>query len=180
MALSNCKECKKEVSTKAERCPHCGIKNPTTKSSDVLIGVAVLVVIVFIATKCSSSEPKAGAQVSAPQSAAEDKAAAAKQTAQCKSDLQCWGDRATIGAGVYCREHIERLAKYSSRWTDGTFEQKFSRFRWLNKDKGTLTMIGDKIQFQNGFGAYQNSVYECDFDPEANVVLDVRAQPGRL
>ena len=28
MALTKCKECKKEVSDKAEYCPHCGIKKP--------------------------------------------------------------------------------------------------------------------------------------------------------
>ena len=180
MALSNCKECKKEVSTKADRCPHCGVKNPTTKSSDVVIGVLALVVIVFFLSKCSSTEPKTEDKAKAVQKADEDKALAAQKDAQCKGDLQCWGDHATVGAGVYCRDAIERLAKYSSKWTDGTFEPKFSHFRWLNKEKGTLTMIGDKIQFQNGFGAYQNHVYYCDYDPASNKILNVRAEPGRL
>jgi len=95
-------------------------------------------------------------------------------------DLQCWGDKNSVGASVYCATPVEKLAKYSAKWTDGTFELKFSRFRWLDKDKGTLTFIGDKIQFQNGFGAYQNHIAECDFDPNGNKVLDVRARPGRL
>ncbi len=28
MALTKCKECKKEVSTSAKTCPHCGVKDP--------------------------------------------------------------------------------------------------------------------------------------------------------
>lgn len=85
-----------------------------------------------------------------------------------------------MAASVYCKASVERLAKYTSRWTDGTFETKFSRFRWLNKEQGTLTYIGDKIEFQNGFGAFQKHIYECDFNPANNQILDVRARPGQL
>ncbi|WP_409450394.1 zinc ribbon domain-containing protein, partial [Cedecea neteri] len=28
IALTKCKECKKEVSSSAKTCPHCGVKNP--------------------------------------------------------------------------------------------------------------------------------------------------------
>lgn len=180
MALSNCKECKKEVSTKADRCPHCGIKNPTTKASEVFVGALFLVAIVFGVSKCTGSDPKPEDKARAAETQATDKAAAEQKEAECKSNLQCWGDRATVGAGVYCRDAVERLAKYSSKWTDGTFDSKFTHFRWLNKEKGTLTMIGDKIQFQNGFGAYQNHIYYCDYDPSSNKVQGARAEPGRL
>ncbi|MEI7065353.1 hypothetical protein [Dickeya chrysanthemi] len=36
MALTKCKECKKEVSTSAKVCPHCGVKNPSTTAGQVL------------------------------------------------------------------------------------------------------------------------------------------------
>lgn len=85
-----------------------------------------------------------------------------------------------MAAGVYCKDSVEKLAQYSSRWTDGTFETKFSHFRWLNEEQATITFIGDKIEFQNGFGAYQTHTYECEFDPESKTILDVRASPGRL
>lgn len=100
--------------------------------------------------------------------------------ATCMKDLQCWGDRHSIGGGVRCKAPVEKLAKYSSRWTDGTFETKFSHFRWLDQTKGTLTLIGDKIEFQNGFGAFQKHIYECDYDPASESVLAVRARPGQL
>ncbi len=97
----------------------------------------------------------------------------------CRQDLNCWGNR-HISTGVYCEDHIERLAQYSHQWTDGFLESKFSRFRWKDQSAGTLTLIGDKIQFQNGLGAWQNHTYQCDIDPETNTVLGVRASPGRL
>ena len=98
----------------------------------------------------------------------------------CQEDLQCWGDRHNIAAAFECDDYVEELAKYSHRWTDGFLETKFPRFRWKNRSTGELTYIGDSIQFQNGFGAFEHYRYECDFDPWSETVLAVRARPGRL
>lgn len=110
-------------------------------------------------------------------------AAEAKQLAEaeaCRNDLQCWADKHFIPATTRCSRQIERLAQYQHRWTDGFLEMKLSRFRWLDQEKGTLTYFGDKIQFQNGFGAWQNYIYQCDYEPESRSVLAVDAAPGRF
>ncbi|CAI1018028.1 DUF2511 domain-containing protein [Serratia quinivorans] len=40
MSLKNCKECKKEVSTTAKTCPHCGAKNPGQgKVAETILGL---------------------------------------------------------------------------------------------------------------------------------------------
>nr|VFK35242.1 MAG: protein of unknown function (DUF4875) [Candidatus Kentron sp. MB]VFK77195.1 MAG: protein of unknown function (DUF4875) [Candidatus Kentron sp. MB] len=75
---------------------------------------------------------------------------------KCQMDLRCWGDKHNITASVYCDDYVEKLAKYSHEWTDGMLEPKFSHFRWKDKSKDYITYIGDKIKFQNGFGAWQN------------------------
>lgn len=50
MALKPCKECKREISTEAKTCPHCGKKSPTSRAGSLgLILVAVLVLSVFAA-----------------------------------------------------------------------------------------------------------------------------------
>ena len=102
----------------------------------------------------------------------------------CRNDLQCWGDRTTIDAAIFCQDHIERMAQYAHEWTDGWLEPKFSRFKWKDRKAGTITYMGDKMRFQNGFGAWQNIVYECDFRKDARFesghVLAARARPGRL
>lgn len=65
-------------------------------------------------------------------------------------DLQCWGDKFGVSVSSVCQRQVEKLAKYSFEWTDKTLETKFSHFRWMDKSKGYLTYIGDKIKFQNG------------------------------
>ncbi len=100
---------------------------------------------------------------------------------QCKKDLKCLAEKNFGGATVYCSSYIEKLAKYDFKWTDsGWLEQKFSHFRWKDKEKGVITYIGDKAMFQNGFGAWQNHIYECDFSTNDEKVLDIRVRPGRI
>lgn len=173
MALKPCKECKKEVAANAPTCPHCGVKNPGVTTKDMFIGLAGLCVIVGIAVvACSDSD--------------EEKSAAAAKRAEadaaCMKDLQCLGDKGMVAAGIKCPQHIEKLAKGAVKWTDGTLEPKFSRFRWKDEKNGIVTQIGDKVQFQNGFGAYVNVVYTCDLDMKngQTEVLSVTANEGRL
>ena len=70
MALTNCKECGKEVSTKAETCPHCGTplrKQPTQYGCGtlILVGIVALILIgVFSSNDTSKpSAPKTPEQV---------------------------------------------------------------------------------------------------------------------
>jgi hypothetical protein len=140
------------------------VKKKTRRMETILTAVFAVFGIISIA-KCTGGGP--------------DKTVA--EDANCRRDIQCWGNKNDAAASVYCKDEVEKLAQYSARWTkEGMFSVRFSHFRWLNRDIGTLTYIGDMIQFQNGFGAYQNYIYECDFDAATNRVLDVRARPGRL
>lgn len=43
-----------------------------------------------------------------------------------------------------------------------------------------MTVIGDRVKFQNGFGAWAPMIYECDIDPASERILDVRVSQGRL
>lgn len=180
MAMTKCRECGKDVSTEANVCPHCGVENPSftfaipapEKKKDQGLGIVgglfVLLgtfFIVFSLLKCTSSD---------------ETESRVKIAAECRQSLQCWGDKNSLAASMKCDQEIERLAKNSFKWTDKTLESKFSHHRWLDKDAGTLTYIGDKIQYQNGFGAWVNHIYECDFDPATKTVLGVRAEQGRL
>jgi tetratricopeptide (TPR) repeat protein len=61
MALTNCKECKKEISTEAKACPYCGINNPgggVIDNSNRSVGVVVLVMIIFLFTYLLTSHEK--------------------------------------------------------------------------------------------------------------------------
>jgi len=116
---------------------------------------------------------------------AETKALAEKEAKEkaekgCRQDLKCWAEKHFATASAYCQSPVERMAKYDFKWNDGMLEPKFSRYKWKNKDKGVVTYIGDKVQFQNGFGAFQNHVYLCDYNTITEQVVSVNAQPGRL
>ncbi|MBB3963472.1 hypothetical protein [Rhizobium metallidurans] len=132
-----------------------------------------------------TAEDKASAKEAARVAAAEkesaaraeaEKAVAEKAEAEkCRQDLQCWGEKAWIGASVRCPEFIEKLAKWDFQWTDGTFEPKFAKYRWKDQKRGVVTLIGDKAKMQNGFGAWKRVTYTCDYDPIAEAVVTVDA-----
>ena len=105
--------------------------------------------------------------------------AKAKEVA-CRKDIKCWGEKANLVATYLCPNLVERFAKYDFEWTDGWTEPKFSHYRWHDIGAGTVTVIGDKIKMQNGFGAWTHMIYECDIDPLKEKVLDLRVVRGRI
>lgn len=128
------------------------------------------------AAEAEADKRAAEAQAEAKSKAREE---AAKE-AVCRDDLQCWGDKFSLRATSACRPYVERLAKNNFEWIDGFLEPKFSHFRWKDKKKGVVTYVGDRIKYQNGFGAWIIHIYECDYDPSSATAIDVRARPGRL
>lgn len=165
MATFDCKECSGQVSDQAAACPHCGApieacvtqELPPIKSSAFKTIVITAVVLVVLSSLFAPAAPPCAA-----------------------NDLQCAWDKATVDAWVYCKAPVERLAKHTMRWADGDSKSRFSHARWLDAEKGSLTMVGDKAEFQNGFGAFTPVIYECDLDADRKTVLDVRVQEGRL
>ena len=168
--MVKCRVCKKSVSAKAITCPHCGIVNPcdttnTQKSMSfsLTIGIAGVLVFAFWLTTQNSSTNSSS-----------------EKDEKCKLDLQCWSDKYRVAAEANCKDKIMELSTSSAHWTNAVSESKFSHFRWLDKKLATLTFMGDKIELKNTSGAYENNVYECDFDPSSYKVLDVRLKPGLL
>lgn len=52
MALKKCKECGKEVSTSAKKCPNCGVKDPT--SNPLIIAFVTIGMLLFFGYMCSN------------------------------------------------------------------------------------------------------------------------------
>ncbi|MBX8575642.1 hypothetical protein [Pseudomonas cichorii] len=109
-----------------------------------------------------------------------EKQAKDKVDEKCRLDINCWGEKHFVAASVFCKTPIEKMAQYDFKWTDGMLEPKFTRQKWADKDRGVITYFGDKIQFQNGFGAFQNHMYSCDYNTLTEQVVKVNAHPGRL
>ncbi|WP_259215720.1 zinc ribbon domain-containing protein [Shewanella baltica] len=210
MAIVKCKECGKDVSNSADTCPNCGIKSPGENQQSVIdiserkvtpaFGLAILFIpfifawftlrkgystqakvlafswMIFIAYQMFiNDKPQPTTNSSSTVSTKSD-----NTDAECLKTLQCWGEKHAISAGAYCQRPIEKLAKYSFEWLDGAFTPRFSYYRWKDQSQGLVTYIGDKIKLQNGFGAWSNYTYECDFNPATNTVIDVRIGQGTL
>ena len=80
MAMKECRECKKEVSTEAKVCPSCGVKNPTKKKSrtlGILLGLGIFIaVIAMLGEKGKSTTAQETTQsAAATQSSSQPKAA---------------------------------------------------------------------------------------------------------
>ena len=141
-------------------------------------------------TSGKTAEERAAAKAESDRKDAEEKVRKAAELANCRQDKSCWANKHTFTGTYECQHKIERMAKYEAQWTDGWLEVKFPRYRWRDWDKKILTHIGDKIKFQNGFGAWSPMIYECDvnlagIEPgeisgKSVPVLDVRMREGRL
>ena len=176
MALVKCKECGTEISDKAPACVKCGapVAKKPADAKAMLRGFGAFVIGCLVIWICVEVIGGSGSNVKNPN------ASAAHEQTCAKYDLQCLGDKGTIAAGIYCKDPVERMATHVVKWTDGTFEMKFSRFRWADQTAGTITYVGDKAEFQNGFGVYTPVIYECDLANDGKTVLDVRVREGRL
>lgn len=98
----------------------------------------------------------------------------------CIKDAVCTGQKLLISSGHDCQNRIEHLSRYSFKWTDGWFGQKFNLFAWKDSSKSSIIAFGDKIELQNGFGAWQNHIYTCEVRVSDGAVIDAGARPGRL
>lgn len=99
---------------------------------------------------------------------------------RCGNDLNCIYEGVHIDAQVYCGKQIERLAKFQARWSTGWTAPMFKRVKWKSEKEGVVTFIGDAIELQNGFGAWQPHIYFCSYNVRSKQVISVDAEPGRL
>lgn len=187
MALIKCSECEAQISDKATSCPSCGApvaKKKKSKAGKIVLWTIVLIVAIgWLGPKSETDTPTSTADSKTAKASAEPAPKPEKIEAKAgceKGDLQCWGEKNVVAAGVRCKRPIERFAKYDFKWTDGFLEPKMSHYRWSDIDANIVTYIGDKVQFQNGFGAFITMIYECDMSPDGETVLDVRIREGRL
>jgi hypothetical protein len=104
----------------------------------------------------------------------------AEEEAKCAADVRCVGEKKMIEASFRCAPLMERLAQNSFEWTDRWYEPKLSHYRWADQNHQVVTYSRDKIKYQNGFGAWVLSKYECDYNVALGAAIDVRASPGRL
>lgn len=82
MAMTTCKECGNELSTKAEACPKCGAKRPRTSGCLQIILVLIgLIILLPILSECGGNSPSSSSSPSVPARESSQPAAQATTTA---------------------------------------------------------------------------------------------------
>lgn len=94
---------------------------------------------------------------------------------ECLKDLDCTADRTLwrLHAEDACQPLIEGYALYSARWTDEFGESPFDRVAIKPPNYRTVEYSGSAVEFQNGFGAWRQQRYSCEWDPVNEEVLSV-------
>jgi len=107
-------------------------------------------------------------------------APAAAEAAACWWNLNCWAEQ-NIGVALNrCKKPIQKAALYDFEWIDGFGESKFDQVLRVDKNKGVIKYLGDKLKMQNAFGAWSNMRYACDLDVTNKVVLGIELKRGYL
>ena len=167
MALTTCAACHGHVSSDAKTCPHCGKPLDTAdRVARAIPGVLTSLAILYFVSLCSGP------------SRTPPSAPSRQEVAACRADIKCTGERNSIFASVACRRELEAHAKYAARWPDDRPTWTYSE--WLDAENSAVVYLGDHLQLQNGFGAWENHIYSCTYDPDSDRVLGVYLAPGRI
>jgi hypothetical protein len=168
MALIKCKECGNQISSDATACPSCG--KPVKKTSATASGclaVIIVVVILSVMGKCSSSD-----KTPAPAPAASAAPKAAPNLNDAKALDEAFGTEAFIRCGSEADDYLRQASRFAFKWDEmGFLDQKFDKYRSHVSSPGVLTMISEKALLQNGFGAYHRIELICEYDTQAKKVL---------
>lgn len=168
-------------------------RSPVRTAASVVAGLVLFLVLLVVLKVSENKTATPNAVISENQKAAaeqaqviellkkqEEEAKKQAEEARCKTEIKCLAEKKSIEASIRCAPYVEKIAKNNFEWIDKWYEPKFSHFRWKDQKNLVVTYIGDKIKYQNGFGAWVLSRYECDYSTVSGSVLDVRASAGRL
>jgi hypothetical protein len=155
----------------------------------VLIGFGVLVVIGAL-TGNKNTADQAASTTSSTEGSAQDSTAPTNTTPaapSCSDDWSACKDNADIvnnstmamiKAKTACKDAVAQRAKYGDpKWCSGWLCEDFDKFRngVDAPTSGLITIVDDKVQLQNGFGAWPHVSVYCTYDLKTNEVenLDV-------
>lgn len=156
MGLKACRECGAQVSTEANVCPHCGVRDPTSaatlQAQKGCLGVFAVAVLLAVAGAVfgSSDGPKNSA---------------------CTSDWTKCADNAELvnhyskwsSVQVDCQQAANEQARYGTPdWPWLSFGRFYKGDNYIKS--GIAVAIEQDAKFQNGFGAMVHVTVYCTYD----------------
>lgn len=159
--MKYCLNCKQALLSNEKHCTYCGQAKPPPMWQLLFLGF-IFAAGIFSWIYTALTDGKSAAEVAA----------------ECRKSLQCTYNHSVYSARTACKEAIERHARFDVKWTDTN--SPFTEAKWINSNKRIIGLVGDKVRFQNGFGAWQAINYECVWDAEADKLVTVNLAEGRL
>lgn len=150
MAMTKCKECGADISTKAEACPKCGAKPPKRTAAFTWIVTVLMSILVAYCTISDNLSSREREQAAAAKAAAMTPAQKAEAKAKAKMDAQ------RSDAKWQCREFVERSLKAPA---SAEF-QSYNQFAAWGSDDGPYGVDG-YVDAQNSFGAKIRAHFTC-------------------
>jgi hypothetical protein len=156
MALRRCKECGKEMSTRAAACPHCGAKPRRTSFGTwlVLVVIGLGVISWYSASQRIEENAAQRAQDGAARAAKlspADKAAEDRRLAAAKAAEQREREEGTMAYA--CKEWVRKSLHDPG---SAEFEQPFAFER-----AAKFNRVQVKVRARNAFNAMRLSTFEC-------------------
>lgn len=123
-----------------------------------------------------------------PSAAAETAMSDEERIRHCEKDWAACADNAELiehygkmsAISVACERAGERAARYGTpKWGAGWLSRSFATY-WKGASyirTGVANIIDKEVQFQNGFGAWVNSIAYCSYDLRKGEVVDFHVEP---
>jgi DNA-directed RNA polymerase subunit RPC12/RpoP len=162
MALTKCKECGKEVSSSAKKCPHCGVKNLSVTGRQQAIGCLVFIVLVLVCYFWMKS---------------------------CLNTSIAPSGTGTSTPKTYEEVRKERLQEHFSAW-DGSHRgltemikksmndpDSYEHVETVYWDKGDHLIVKTTFRGKNAFGAFVKNSVTAKVDLDGNVIKVISQEP---
>jgi len=102
------------------------------------------------------------------------RAAQVRKDYDCNQNVQCVGAKIfTVEARAACIDGLERMAIYRHKWTDNWHEDRIIGYKWKDESKTIMQGIGNKLEIENGFGAWQQVAYACEVNAADSRLINI-------
>lgn len=153
MAMTSCKECKSEISSKATTCPKCGA--PIKRTSAVTKLVAVILALMLLSAIFSGNEKPVTAQK---QSASEAARVAKLTPEQRKAEQEAKKAAEDLDSARWACKEFSKKALHDP--SSAEFEPHKTYYAEFDKVTG-IYKVQARMSAINGFGARRKTVVEC-------------------
>ena len=164
MALKKCKECGNEVSTKAEKCPHCGAK---VKSGIGCIGLIGVVFLIGMFGSFLGESNKTNTNSSSSTSKV-------KEPAKAKTPEELRKERIKKGFSAWDGSHreLEKIIKISMN-DPNSYEHVETTY----SDKGDYLIVKTTFRGKNAFGGVVKNWVLAKTDLDGNIIQVISQGP---